>query len=242
MDPGEPSEIERERTVAGIIGEALDMYQAHPLLFLTLALGVIAPYKLAVLAATGQGPLVGASHQNVGVRYLLLLLDTALIAPLVSALHIHAVLLIGRNERPRLGQVALRGLRVLPVVAAAAIASSLGIALGFLALIIPGVLLLLRWAVVAQAAAVEHEGWLPALGRSRVLTRGHYRHVLGLLLITGLVNLGVTAGARAVPLGSTSGAASVALGTASATITASLSALTLALLYFDLRARQVAAS
>jgi hypothetical protein len=237
MEPAEPSEIERPRSLAQIIGEALDIYQRFPLLFLTLALGVIAPYELIVLAATGDGPLASTAHQNVGVTYLVLLIRTALVGPLISALHMHAVLLIGERATPRLGQVALRGLRVLPVVAAAAIIAALGIGLGFLALIVPGVILLLRWVVVAQVAAVENEGWQPALARSRELTRGHYRHIAGLIVVTGVLAFGVEAGVRAIPLGDTSGVASVALGIAARTVTASFSALTLALLYFDLRAR-----
>lgn len=240
MDDAYQIDLAKRRSVAEIIGEALEIYQRYPLLFGALALGVIAPYELAVLAATGRGPLASAAHQNVGVFYLLLLLDTALVGPLVSALHIHAVALIGEGCRPRLAQVAVRGLRVLPVVVAAAIVAGLGIAAGFIALIVPGVLLLLRWAVVAQVAAVEHEGWMPSLSRSRELTRGHYGHIFGLLLITGLLSAGITFGARLIPLGSSSGAASVAVGIAARTITASFSALTLAILYFDLRARKQA--
>jgi hypothetical protein len=125
---------------------------------------------------------------------------------------------------------------VLPEVAAAVIAAGLGIGLGLL-LIIPGILLALRWSVVAQVAAVDHEGWLPALKRSGELARGHYWHVAGLILITALLTGGVELAAAAIPLGSTSGAVSVALGILVRTITASFTALTLALLYFDLRAR-----
>jgi hypothetical protein len=237
MESGEPSEIERPRSLAEIIGEALDIYQRYPLLFLTLALGVIAPYELVVLAVTGNGPLVSGAHQNVGVTYLLLLLDTAFVGPLVSALHIHAVVIIGREDTPRLQRVVPQALRVLPVVVAAVVMATLGIALGFLALIVPGVLLALRWSVVAQVAALENDGWLPSLRRSRELARDHYWHIFGLLLITGLLNSAVLFGVRVIPLGSTAGAASVALGIAARTITASFSALTLALLYFDLRAR-----
>jgi hypothetical protein len=237
MEPSQPSEIERSRSVAQIIGEALDIYQRFPLLFLTLALGVIAPYELVVLAATGHGPLASSAHQNLGVTYLVELVDLALVGPLISALHMHAVVLISERSTPRLGDVALRGLRVLPVVAAAAIIAALGIGVGFLALIVPGVLLLLRWSVVAQVAAVENEGWQAALARSRELTRGHYRHILGLVVITALLGAGIQAGASSIPVGAASGAASVALGIASRTIISSFSALTLALLYFDLRAR-----
>ncbi len=237
MESGEPSEIERPRSVAEIIGEALEIYQRYPLLFLVMALGVIAPYELAVLAITGDGPLVSSAHQNVGVTYLLLLLDTALVGPLVSALHIHAVVVIGQGDTPRLQRVVPRALRVLPVVVAAVVMSALGIGLGFLALIVPGVLLALRWSVVAQVAALENDGWLPSLRRSRELTREHYGHIFALLLITGLLNSAILFGVRVIPLGSTAGAASVAMGIAARTITASFSALTLALLYFDLRAR-----
>lgn len=169
-------------------------------------------------------------------------LDTVLVGPLVSALHIHAVIDIGRGDQPQLGEVTVRALRVLPVVVAAVIASALMIALGFVALIVPGVLLALGWAVVAQVAAVDNDGWLPALRRSRELTRGHYGHIFGLLIITGTLSVAISGGAQAIPLGSTSGAASVALGIATRTITASFSALTLALLYFDLRARRRGAS
>jgi hypothetical protein len=232
-----PPQLERPRSVAEIIGEALDIYQRYPLLFMALAFGVIVPYELAVLAATGEGPLATQTHQSAGVGILLFLLDYALVQPLISALHIHAVMQIGEGRRPQLTQVAARGLRVLPEVAAAVIAAGLGIGLGFLALIVPGILLALRWSVVAQVAAVDHEGWIPALRRSPELTRGNYLHILGLLLLTGLLAGGVALAAGAIPLGSTSGAASVALGVVARTLTASFTALALALLYFDLRAR-----
>jgi hypothetical protein len=236
-EPTEPNEIERPRSVAQIIGEALDVYQRYPLLFFTLALGVIAPFDLAVLAITGQGPLVSGSRQSWRVSLVLGLLDTAMIGPLISALHIHAVVMIGQGNKPRLKQVVLPALRALPVVVAAVIVSVAGITLGTLALVIPGILLGLRWSVVAQVAAVEGEDWLASLRRSNVLTGGHYWHIFWLLFVTGLLSAAITAGASAIDLGSTSGAASVAAGIAAKTVIASFSALTLAILYFDLRAR-----
>jgi hypothetical protein len=114
--------------------------------------------------------------------------------------------------------------------------ANIGIALGFIALIVPGILLSLRWAVVAQAAALGDEGWLAALRSSRRLTATHYEHVFGLLFLTGVLAFMVLFGARAIPLGSTSGAVSVVVGIAVETVIASFAALTLALLYFDLRA------
>jgi hypothetical protein len=238
VESSQAIDLHRPRSISEILGAALGLYRRYPGLFAILALGVIAPYDLVVLAATGSGPLATGVHGNAEVPLLLDLLNLTLVGPLISALHVHAVVLIGEGDRPRVGEVALRGLRVLPIVIAAEIMATLGIALGFLALIVPGILLSLRWSVVAQAAAIEREGWLPALRRSGRLASGHYWHIFGLVLLTGLLTLGVMRGAGAIPLGSSSGSGSVVLGIAVHTLTASFAALTLAMLYFDLRARQ----
>jgi hypothetical protein len=237
MEPPYAIDLNRARSIGDILGGALGLYRRHPWLFAILALGVIAPYDLAVLAVTGSGPLETGSNQNAEGYLLLLLLNLSLVGPLISALHVHAVIRIGEGSRPRVGEVALRGLQVLPVVVAAEVMATLGIALGYLALILPGILLSLRWSVVAQVAAIEDEGWLPALRRSRGLTSGHYWRIFGLLFLTGLLTAVLTRGAAAIPLGSSSAPGAVALGIVVHTLTASFAALTLALLYFDLLAR-----
>jgi len=206
------------------------------MLFATLALAVMAPYELAMLALTGYGPLLQRGGESVGTSLLLLLLKTSLITPLISALHMSAVLAVGEGRRPQLVTVVRRGLEVLPVVIAAEVMASIGIFAGFLALVIPGIVLSLRWAVSAQAAAVENAGWLEALRSSRRLTAGNYGEVFVILFVTALGAWALSVGARAIPLGSTSDAASVALGIAVDTATASFAALTLAVLYFGLRA------
>jgi hypothetical protein len=231
----------KPRSVGEIIRATGVLYWRYPLLFAILAAAVMVPFELIVLAVTGYGPL-RHGHENAGVSWLLLLIRLSLITPLISALHMHAVVRVAEGRRPRLVEVAVRGARVLPVVAAADIAASIGIALGTLALIVPGILLAVRWVVVAQAAALEGEGWVDALRSSRRLTTGHGWHVFGLMLLTGVLAQAVLLGARAIPLGSSSGAGSVAVGVAIETLIASFSALTLALLYFDLQARREAAS
>jgi hypothetical protein len=236
MTGGYRLDLERERSVGEIVRTTLRAYRRYPALFAVLALAVVGPFELSVLAITGYGPL----HQprgDSGTSWVLLLLRTSLVTPLISALHLHAVSLIGEAQRPRLTVVASRGARVLPVVAAASIVSGGGVFLGLLAFVIPGVLLLLRWAVVAQAAALEHEGWIPALKSSARLTHGHYLHVLGLILLTAALSVGVLRAVAEVPLGSTTHPSSVIVGIAVDTLLASFNALTLALLYFDLRAR-----
>jgi hypothetical protein len=236
MDAVHELEFTQPRSVRGILAATAQLYNAYPLLFLILALAVMAPYELGVLAITGYGPL-RHGHENIGTYWLLDLLRLTLITPLIAALHMHAVAAVKDGRRPHLRAVAMNGLRVLPVVAAAEVMSNIGIVLGSFALIIPGLLLSFRWSVVAQAATMEGGGWLDALRSSRRLTATHYGHIFGLVLFGGALAFVVLLGARAIPLGSTTGVASVAVGIVLDTAVASFAALTLALLYYDLQAR-----
>jgi hypothetical protein len=226
------------RSARHLVGAAFELYRRYPLLFLALAAGVIVPYEAIVLAATGTGPFAHGSL-SFGVSSLLTLIELALIGPLVSALHVHAVSDVLEGRKPQLASVARRGLRVLPVVTAAAIIAWLGILLGFLAFIVPGVILSLRWYVVAQTAAIEHEGWLPALRRSRQLTAGHYRHLIVFAIYVTLITSVPTLLVGLAFGHETTTVASFSVGVALQVITWSLSALAAALMYFDLRVRMV---
>jgi len=224
------------RSAPRLLAGTFELYRHYPLLFLVLAVAVIAPYELIVLAATGTGSFSRADA-SVGAWLFLTLADWALVTPLVSALHVHAVSEVRHHRQPRIGSVALQGLRVLPVVAAATIVSWLGIMAGFL-LIVPGVILWLRWAVVAQAAAIEREGWLPALRRSDRLADGHYGHVAAFLIMVSVIgSVPFFVGGIAFGHHST-GAVSFLTGVAVRVLTASFTALAGALLYYDLLARE----
>jgi hypothetical protein len=151
---------------------------------------------------------------------------------------VHAVVVIGEGRQPRLGSVAWSGVRVLPIVGAAAVVADVGTELGFFALLIPGIVLWIRLVVVAQAAAIERVGVRPALRRSWQLTRGREWHVLGLILVVGVPVAAVSVGALLFTTGGGTSAGAVAIGIVVNTVLVSFSALTTALLYFDLRSRQ----
>jgi hypothetical protein len=236
MPPGDWVDLTVPRSIGEIVGAMLLLYRRFPLLFTVLALAVVTPYDLAFLGVTGYGPLALLRHHE-ALSWLNTFLRDFLVSALISALHIHAVASIGAGRRPRLGPVALRGIQVLPIVAATAAITYFGTLLGFLLLIVPGFVLGLRWSVSVQAAALEREGPVAALHSSRRLTAGHYLHILGLFLPFAALAIGVDLVARGIAPGSAEGVASVCIGIVVQTIVASLSALSLALLYFDLRAR-----
>lgn len=234
-DDSSSVDLTQPRTALDVVGTALALYGRSPVLFAVLALVVVAPYELVVLAVTHAPPL-GQGSVSAGTGVVLQLLDFALIGPLVSALYVHGVVMLGRGERPTLVEVASRGLRVLPVVAAAQIVAGIGIGLGLLLLIVPGVILAIRWAVVAQAAAIERTDWLGALRRSGELARGSYLHVFGVILTVGIVGVLLTEVGESI-VGTSAKAPQVVVGIAVATITRSFGALVTAVLFFDLVAR-----
>jgi hypothetical protein len=61
---------------------------------------------------------------------------------------------------------------------------SAGIILGFVALIVPGFILMVAWSVASPVLITEAKSPMQALGRSRELCRGYFWPILGLLIVT----------------------------------------------------------
>jgi len=230
-------DLDRPRSIREMLTAALALYWRVPILFLAFAAIVVVPYELIVLAITGTGPST-IHHLSFYAQQALLVADSFLVTPLISALHVHAVREIGDGGRPTFGGTVRKSLPRLPVVAVAAGVSGVAIGLGSLAFGIPGLILIAIWPVVAQAAALEGGGPIDALRRSFALTRGNRWHSLGLILAAGVV-----AAIPGVPLliafrhtGTTAG--TFIVGTAVQIVVRSFEALATGLLYFDLAARE----
>jgi hypothetical protein len=234
-DPYKSLDLSRPRTVPEILVSALWLYRNWPVLFVALSAIVVIPYELVVLAVAHSSPL-GQQHTTSTVL-ILALVETALVMPLISALQAHAVITIGNAQEPTFGDVIGRSLRVLPTVAAAEIIAGLGEAIGYVLFIIPGVFLTLRWAVVAQAAAIEETDWPTALRRSGQLARGNYLRILVLIIVVGVVDAVLT-GIGAAIAGTGDRVVPVVVGIVIVVLTRTFGALVTAMLYFDLRVRE----
>ncbi len=229
-------DLDRSRSVGELVRSTLRLYGEYPWLFFALAFAVVAPWDLARLAVTGVAPF-GRPHVGFVERQSLGLVGLLLVGPLISAMHVHAVVVIGQGRRPSLRTVAWSGLRVFPIVGVAAAVAGVAVEVGLFALIVPGLVLLIRVAVVAQAAAIEQTGVRPALRSSWRLTRDHQQHVVGYLLLVGTLSVGVLLVVRASGVASSISLGAMALWIAIDTMLASFYALMAALLYFDLLAR-----
>ncbi|MGN6217112.1 MAG: hypothetical protein ACTHN7_09195 [Solirubrobacterales bacterium] len=225
------------RSAPGLIAEAFGLYRRFPVLFLVLAAGVVVPYRLIVLIATGTAPFNNESL-SAGASLLLLLIESVVVDPLISALHVHAVADVEQGQVPAAAAVARRGLAVLPLVAAAAIMAGLAMFGGLILLVLPGVYFFLRLHVVAQAAAIERVSWMNALRRSWSLTEGSALHVLYFVVCIFLISflpfflIGIPFRHHATT------AASFLIGVGAQILVLSFAALATALLYYDLRARR----
>jgi hypothetical protein len=228
-------DLQTPRSVGQIVDLTVTCHRRKPVLFLTLAMSVVAPYVLIVLAATGSSPL-GESNASTRTILILSIVAFALVGPMVSVLHIQAVTLMGEGVEPTLGAVYRRALPVLAVAAAAQIVAGLAIFAGFIAFVIPGLILVVRFAVVAQAAAIERTDWMAAVRGSFELTRGLWLHVFGAVLAAGVFDFALNQAGAAVA-GSHTHVQQVLLAIVVGTIGQSFAALTTALLYYDLRAR-----
>jgi hypothetical protein len=127
--------------------------------------------------------------------------------------------------------------RVWPLLGASILAG-LGIALGLIFLIVPGLILLTWWALIAPAIVLEDKGVLDSFGRSRELVSGNGWSVFGILIITYLLTSVISGVIRAIftPLPDYLGAyiADVIGGS----IVAPFSALAITLIYFRLSGQE----
>ena len=234
MDGQPIIEIERPRSAFELIGATFGLYRRYSWLFLVLAGVVVVPYELISLIGEPGGPLHGAARALFSLA--LNVADFALVLPLISALHVFAVEDVRAGREPDLGSVARRGLASLRVVSPAVFLSYLGIFVGFIALIVPGILLAIRWAVVAQAGSLGAKGWRDALDHSAGLTEGRRLHVFGIFVLLGLIT-SIPTVIQIVVFGAALTVGSFVVGTAFSILLSSFTALTTAFLYFDLKAR-----
>lgn len=105
------------------------------------------------------------------------LLQAALVTGTVSDLN---------GRKLSLGEMISAGLPMILPLIGIALLYGLGLVIGFVLLVVPGLILLTVWAVVLPAAVTERTGVFAAFDRSAALTRGHRWSIFGLLVVVGL--------------------------------------------------------
>ena len=127
-----------------------------------------------------------------------------------------------RAVTPVLGQLVVLG-----------VVMGVGIVLGFILLIVPGLILITVWSVAAPVVVLERPPGLAALRRSRELVRGNGWPVFGVIIVL-YVLVAIVAGALEAAGESAGTGVGIVATVVVGVLTAPLPALAQAVLYFDL--------
>ena len=242
-----PIDLGRPRDLGDLLGLSLGLWFRHLPLFFALAFVVVAPVVLLVDGVwAGTLDDVEAADAPVAAGLVSTLLQLTVVPALVTAMHVIAVQDIARGESPSFGRALRSAFAVLVPVGLVVVLYALAVGLGFLALIVPGLWLSVRWYFGAQAAVVDDSRGVGALRRSGELVAGTWWRVAGILFVLGLLGMivsGVLAALVGVVVGVVGDAdAGIAVGNVLLqTLAVSWTAVAGTLLYFDLRARKAPA-
>jgi hypothetical protein len=121
------------------------------------------------------------------------------------------------------------------------IVAGLGVVIGFVLLIVPGLILITIWSVAAPVMVLERPSVFDALSRSRELVRGNGWQVFGVILVLDVLVVILGAG---IELGASSAGAGAGIvaRVIVGVLAGPLSALAAAVLYFELRGARFAAT
>jgi hypothetical protein len=86
-----------------------------------------------------------------------------------------------------LGETFQRVRSRIPAIAVASILAGLGIAIGLILLVVPGLVLLTWWVLIIPVIVLEGKSAGEAFSRSRELVRGHGWSVFGVIVVTFLL-------------------------------------------------------
>jgi hypothetical protein len=212
---------------SGVIGEAWQLYKAHWRHLLTISfvmyLTVAIISALLAAALTWLGALIGALLSLVAVFWL----QAALVKAVEDV----------RDGRVDLttGETFAAARRQLGSVLVAGILAALGITIGLILLIVPGLVLMTFWAVIVPVIVLENRSAGEAFGRSRELVRGHGWGVFGVIVLAFLLLIVFSIVLSIILSPLANWLQSFVSQVVSGTLTAPFIAVVLTVLYFRLR-------
>jgi hypothetical protein len=172
--------------IAGVIGEVWRLFRARFWRTLVIVALLLAPLELLIAVldpdftslAPGWWAWVGFTSGITLVAF-----------PWVIGAVVHDV---AQGDRTVAGAYARTWDR-LPDLVISAVVTTVGILLGMIALIVPGLILMARWALVVPLIVLERAPWRLALSRSNELVRDRTRTVVAIFVLLTLIGLALIA-------------------------------------------------
>jgi len=173
-------------TVGGVLGEAWHLYTRFFTRFFVIA-------AIVFLTINLLGALLGSiAGTGAGVALLVALIAT--VVSLVGTFWLQGALVFAvddvRDGRidSSVGELFERVRPYLGTLIGAGILAGLGIALGIVLLIVPGLILLTWWCLIAPVIVLEGKRIGESFSRSRELVRGHGWTVFGIVILSVLAS------------------------------------------------------
>jgi hypothetical protein len=236
-------QLERPRDITALFGDSLGVYFRHAGVFIALSAAVVVPVYFVVqgigleqfTASFHESPSLAEAAVPTAVRFLV-------VAPLITAICIYALRSVAQGGRPGAGESFVSGFEAFTPLFLAVLLAALGIALGLLLLIVPGIYVAVRWFFVPQTVVLDAARGTQALARSSQIVEGFWWRTLGLVIMVNLAAIipGIVLAAPFTAIASSTDRAVWAMvGTICAeAVTTPFVALFSTLLYYDLRARR----
>jgi hypothetical protein len=213
---------------SGVIGEAWNLYKAHwrHLLSISfvvyLAVALIGVLLVAVL--TWVGAILAALVSLVALFWL----QATLVKAVDDVRDGRADLSVSDTFEAARAHLA--------AVLVAGLIAGIGIAIGFVLLIVPGLVLLTFWCLIVPSIVIEGKSAGESFGRSFDLTRGHFWRVLGIVVLTVVIYFGFEIVLSLILSPLADWLKNFVSSVVSGTLTAPFFALVLTVLYFRLSA------
>ncbi len=218
--------MDRKLDVGGTLSQAFSIYGSQAGVLLPLALGLFLVVAIINGLADGSVILVLAA---VAVSVIAATLYQGMVVTLVGDVQ------DGKRDYSVGDLVDSAKHVILPLIGAGLLAG-IGISIGFVLLVVPGLILLTIWAVIAPVIVLERVGVMASFGRSRELVRGNGWRVFGVIVSVFVIVAvaRIVLGAIAVGIDD-SLLARILFDWIGSSLTAPISAIVAAVIYFHLK-------
>ena len=186
-----PATGDRQLVVGRVFERAFGAVRTNPVVILGLALVVGAIPNLLMTYLFVRGGAMSPESLATGAitprafaaAVLVSTIASMVIGALVQGALTRATISAAEGNQVSFGDSLATSLRVLLPLIVLALVSALGVGLGMLLLIVPGIILALMWSVAVPVLVTERKGIFESLGRSRQLTQGAKGRILGIFIV-----------------------------------------------------------
>ena len=146
---------------------------------------ILFQYYLFGITPAGSGPNVAAAFAmaNATGSFLLFYIVLIVLSALLSAVLTCATIEDLNGGRPSFGECLSTALSLLLPAVAIGVLTAIGVAIGFVLLIVPGIILWLGWVIAVPVLVQERAGVLGSMARSRNLTSGSRWRLFGMFVV-----------------------------------------------------------